>query len=368
MSVPRLVVLPGDGVGPEVTAEACRVLDWLIAQRGFACDVREHAYGFAVFREHGRLLLDEVLEDALAADAVLFGAMGGPEYDDVPTPVRRAGSVLRLRTELRTFANLRPAVGFLELADAVPFKARIIDGVDLLIVREGNGGIYFGEPRGIETLDDGERRGVNTLVYTASEIARVARMAFALARRRRGRLCSVDKSNVLESGVLWRQVVSRMHGQGFEDVALSHMLVDNCAMQLARDPGQFDVIVTGNMFGDILSDGAAAIMGSLGMAPSASLGEPDGDGRRRALYEPVHGSAPDIAGKGIANPLGAIWSLALALRFSFDRAEDAALIERAMRNVLGRGVRTADIAGDHEPVGTRAMGDALLAELADLTG
>ena len=366
MTRPKLVVLPGDGVGPEVTGEACRVLDWLRAERGFDCEVREHAYGFSVFREHGRLLLDEVLADALAADAVLFGAMGGPEYDDVPTPVRRAGSVLRLRTEMRTFANLRPAVGFPELADAVPFKESVIAGADILLVREANGGIYFGEPRGIETMDDGGRRGVNTLVYGSDEIARVARMAFGLARQRKGRLCSVDKSNVLESGALWRQVVTETHAQGFEDVELSHMLVDNCAMQLIRDPAQFDVIVTTNMFGDILSDGAAAIMGALGMAPSASLGEPDGDGRRHALYEPVHGSAPDIAGRGIANPLGAIWSLALALRHSFDRAGDAARIERAIRNVLGRGVRTADIAGDHQPVGTREMGDSVLAELAAL--
>ncbi|MGI9384409.1 MAG: 3-isopropylmalate dehydrogenase, partial [Methyloligellaceae bacterium] len=292
----------------------------------------------------------------------------GPEYDEIPPAVRRQGSVLRLRREMQVFANLRPARGFVELADAVPFKTSVIEGVDLLLVREANGGIYFGEPRGIEDLPDGRRRGVNSLVYTTDQIEQVAHMAFELARQRSGRVCSVDKSNVLEVGALWRQTVSQLHADQFADVELTHMLVDNCAMQLARDPGQFDVLVTTNMFGDILSDGAAAVMGSLGMAPSASLAAPDESGRRRALYEPVHGSAPDIAGKGIANPFGAIWSLALAMRHSFDRAEDADLIETAMRSVLQSGVRTADIAGDHTPVSTRAVGDAMLTRLEELSG
>ncbi|MEM7751682.1 MAG: 3-isopropylmalate dehydrogenase [Pseudomonadota bacterium] len=367
MSNRSLVVLPGDGVGPEVIAQTVRVLDWLQDARDFSCDVRQHDYGYQVFKEIGSLYRPGVLEDAVASDAVLFGAMGGPEYDEIPPAVRRQGSVLRLRREMQVFANLRPARGFVEMADAVPFKQSVMEHVDLLLVREANGGIYFGEPRGIEDLPDGRKRGVNSLVYTTDQIERVATTAFELARKRTGRVCSVDKSNVLEVGALWRQTVTALHAEKFADVELTHMLVDNCAMQLARNPGQFDVMVTTNMFGDILSDGAAAVMGSLGMAPSASLSAPDESGRQRALYEPVHGSAPDIMGKGIANPLGAVWSLAMAMRYSFDREDDATLIENAMRAVLKNGVRTADIAGDYEPVSTEQMGDALLAKLVELT-
>jgi len=363
MSTPKLVVLPGDGVGPEVIAEAMRVINWLKANQGFECDVIEHSYGFHVFRELGTLFGPGVLADAAAADAVLFGAVGGPEYDEIPTAIRRAGSVLRLRRELKVFANLRPSKGILEIADAVPFKRNILEGVDTLIVREANSGIYFGDPRGIEILPDGQERGFNTLVYTTDQIERVMRAACEIAKTRTGRLCSVDKSNVLETGTLWRKVVTRVHADEYPDIELSHMLVDNCAMQLSRNPAQFDVLVTTNMFGDILSDGAAAIMGSLGMAPSASISAPDEIGRTHAIYEPVHGSAPDIAGQGIANPIGAIWSLAMAMRHTFERAEDAALIETAMWTVLGKGIRTGDIAGDNKPVSTSAMGDAILAEL-----
>jgi len=366
MSRPKLVILPGDGVGPEVIAETVRVLRWLETARGFDCEAIEHPYGFYVFKELGTLYSPGVIEDARAADAVLFGAMGGPDYDDIPPAVRRQGSVLRLRRELKLFANLRPSRGIVEIADAVPFKREVIDGVDNLIVREANAGIYFGEPRGIETLPNGFERGFNTLVYETDQIERVARAAFEIARTRTGRLCSVDKSNVLEVGQLWRKVVDRFGREEFPDVELSHMLVDNCAMQLARNPRQFDVLVTTNMFGDILSDAAAAIMGSLGMAPSAALSAPDENGRRNALYEPVHGSAPDIEGQGIANPVAAVWSLALAMRYSFDRPDDAGLIEQAMWNTLGKGIRTADIAGDFEPVSTSAMGDAILAELDTL--
>jgi 3-isopropylmalate dehydrogenase len=264
---------------------------------------------------------------------------------------------------MKVFANLRPAVGFTELADAVPLKERVIEGVDLLLVREANGGLYVAEPRGIEKLDGGRERGVNTMAYTTEEVKRVARVAFRLAAGRSGRLCSVDKANVLEVSTVWRNAVVAVHRDEFPEIALSHMFVDNCAMQLVRDPRQFDVLVTDNIFGDILSDGSAAIMGSLGMAPSGALNDPEADGRRRGLYEPVHGSAPDIAGKGIANPIGAIWSLALALRHSFDRPDDAELIVRAVREALGKGVRTPDIAGEHVPVGTVAMADAILAEL-----
>ena len=366
MSNRSLVVLPGDGVGPEVIQQTVRVLDWLQSARGFSCDVRQHDYGYHVFKEIGSLYGPGVLEDALASDAVLFGAMGGPEYDEIPPAVRRQGSVLRLRREMQVFANLRPARGFVEMADAVPFKRSVMENVDLLLVREANGGIYFGEPRGIEDLEDGRKRGVNSLVYTTDQIERVAITAFELARKRSGRVCSVDKPNVLEVGALWRQTVTALHEDRFSDVELTHMLVDNCAMQLARNPSQFDVMVTTNMFGDILSDGAAAVMGSLGMAPSASLSAADESGRQRVLYEPVHGSAPDITGMGIANPLGAIWSLAMAMRYSFDRESDAVLIEDAMRAVLKDGVRTADIAGDHEPVSTERMGGAMLAKLEAL--
>ena len=366
MSNRSLVVLPGDGVGPEVIQQTVRVLDWLQSARGFSCDVRQHDYGYHVFKEIGSLYGPGVLEDALASDAVLFGAMGGPEYDEIPPAVRRQGSVLRLRREMQVFANLRPARGFVEMADAVPFKRSVMENVDLLLVREANGGIYFGEPRGIEDLEDGRKRGVNSLVYTTDQIERVATTAFELARKRSGRVCSVDKPNVLEVGALWRQTVTALHEDRFSDVELTHMLVDNCAMQLARNPSQFDVMVTTNMFGDILSDGAAAVMGSLGMAPSASLSAADESGRQRVLYEPVHGSAPDITGMGIANPLGAIWSLAMAMRYSFDRESDAVLIEDAMRAVLKDGVRTADIAGDHEPVSTERMGGAMLAKLEAL--
>ena len=367
MANASLVVLPGDGVGPEVIAQAIRVLDWVMRNRNFACDVKQHDYGYHVFRETGSLYRPGVIEDALAADAVLFGAMGGPEYDEIPPAVRRQGSVLRLRREMQVFANLRPARGFLEMADAVPFKQSVIEGVDLLLVREANGGIYFGEPRGIEDLPDGRKRGLNSLVYTTDQIERVATMAFELARERSNRVCSVDKSNVLEVGALWRETVTKLHRDKFADVELSHMLVDNCAMQLARNPAQFDVMVTTNMFGDILSDGAAAVMGSLGMAPSASLSEPDETGRRRALFEPVHGSAPDIAGQGIANPLGAVWSLAMAMRYVFKRDEDAELIETAMRAVLADGVRTGDISGNHASVSTQVMGDALIDKLDALS-
>ncbi len=360
MDKATILVLPGDGVGPEVIAEARRVLNWFIAEREFNCRIIEGAFGLTAVESHGAVLPEETLASAMVADAVLFGAMGGPEYDTMAMEIRRSGSVLTLRTKMEVFANLRPAIGFVELADAVPFKTQIVEKTDLLIVREGNGGIYFGRPRGTETLDDGQERAFNTMVYETAEIEQVVRMACRLARERQGRLCSVDKSNVLEVGRLWRRVATKIQADEFPDIELSHMLVDNCAMQLARDPGQFDVLVMSNMFGDILSDGAAAVMGSLGMAPSASLSAIARDGRRRALYEPVHGSAPDIAGQGIANPLGAIWSLAMAFRYSFDRPDDAQMIMTAMRRALAAGVRTPDIAGDFPPVGTTAMADAVI--------
>jgi 3-isopropylmalate dehydrogenase len=294
----------------------------------------------------------------------LLGAVGGPKYDRLPWEFRPERGLLRLRKDMALFANLRPATVFDALVDASSLKPELVRGLDIMIVRELTGGVYFGEPRGIETLPDGQKRGINTQVYTTSEIARVARVAFELATKRNGRLCSVEKANVMESGVLWREVVSEIGAKEFPQVELSHMYADNCAMQLVRRPGQFDVIVTDNLFGDILSDCAAMLTGSLGMLPSASLGAVDAGGRRKALYEPVHGSAPDIAGKGAANPLATILSFAMMLRYSFDMAEDATLIESAIQRLLGRGVRTADLRIEGAAaVSTGEMGKALLQEL-----
>ena len=367
--MPRdVIVLPGEGIGPEVIRQARRVIDWLGERRGLDIAVREEAYGVAAYRRHGGIVADEVRADLPTADAVLFGATGGPEFEEIPLEVRRAGSLLAIRREMQVFANLRPIVGYAELADASALKPDLMAGVDLIVVRELNGGLYFGEPRGIEDLPDGRQLGVNTLTYATDEIERIARAAFVLARGRDGRLCSVDKSNVLETGRLWREVVTRVGADEFPDVQLSHILVDNCAMQLAREPRQFDVLVADNMFGDILSDIGGAVAGSLGMLPSASLAAPGADGHRAALYEPVHGSAPDIAGRGVANPLGAVLSVALMLRHSLDREDDAALLERAVRRALGKGARTPDIRAPNRPaVSTEGMGDAVITALAELT-
>ena len=366
----RLVILGGDGIGPEVTAQARRILDWLAAERGLVLDVRDAPFGLEAYRCTGKLLPQATMDEILAADAILFGARGGPGYETISAEEQKAGGLLRLRRTLDVFANLRPLFAIPALAEASSLKSRVLDGVDLVIVRELTGGMYFGEPRGIETLPDGSRRGVNTHVYTSDEIRRVARAAFELARSRRKKLCSVDKSNVMEAGILWREEVQRVHNAEFPDIALSHMLVDNCAMQLARAPRQFDVILTDNLFGDILSDAGAMIMGSLGMLPSASLGAADAQGRRRALYEPVHGSAPDIAGKCIANPLGAILSLAMALRLSFKLPHEARLVEDAVAAALADGARTADLLGEAggQAISTVAMGDAVLAALERLSG
>jgi 3-isopropylmalate dehydrogenase len=361
----RLAILGGDGIGPEVMRETRRVLDWFACERGIVFDLREAPFGLDAYRRHGKLLPDATMTEIMAADAVLFGARGGPGYEAIPPAEIKAGSLLRLRRALDVFANLRPLFAIPGLAEASALKASVLAGVDLVIVRELTGGIYFGEPRGITALPDGGRRGVNTHVYTTDEIRRVARAAFDLARTRRGAVCSVDKSNVMESGVLWREEVAWVGAREYPDVALSHMLADNCAMQLVRAPRQFDVILTDNLFGDILSDAGAMIMGSLGMLPSASLGSPNASGKRRALYEPVHGSAPDIAGKEIANPLGAILSLAMALRLSFGLAAEARALEAAVARALAGGARTADIM--HEGgrlVSTSGMTTEVLAALA----
>ncbi len=350
----KIAVLPGDGIGREITAQAVRVLRRL----ELPLELEEAPVGGAGYEAAGDPLPEPTLRLARAADAILFGAVGGPQYDALPRDKRPERGLLRLRKDLGLFANLRPAQVFPELAQASSLKPELVAGLDLLIVRELTGDIYFGEPRGISTLAGGEREGVNTMRYRESEIRRIARVAFEAARRRGKRLCSVDKANVLETTELWKQVVAEV-GKEFPDVQLDHMYVDNCAMQLVRAPKQFDVIVTGNLFGDILSDEASMLTGSIGMLPSASLDE-----RGKGLYEPIHGSAPDIAGKGLANPLAAMLSAAMMLRHSLGRAAEAGRIEAAVRKVLQQGLRTADIYTDGcRKIGTQEMGAAVVAAL-----
>ena len=365
----KLLILPGDYIGPEVVGQAMRVVDWLDRRRAVSFDVEERPIGGASYDEHGTPLTDETLAAAKDADAVLLGAIGGPKYDSVSREARPEAGLLRLRKEMDLFANLRPAVTFDALLDASSLKPDLIQGLDIMIVRELTSGIYFGEPRGIETLPDGSRRAVDTQVYTEGEIRRVAEVAFELARERRNKVHSVEKENVMATGVLWRDVVTQLHAEKYSDVELEHMLADNCGMQLVRNPKQFDVIVTDNLFGDMLSDCASMLTGSLGMLPSASLGAPDATGRRLAMYEPVHGSAPDIAGKSMANPLATILSLSMLLRYSFDLADEAQIIDTAVQSVLSEGIRTADIsAPDMTAASTEAMGDALLQKLDEAAG
>ena len=368
MSTPSLLILPGDGIGPEVMAEVRKVIDWLGAKRGLHFDVSEDLVGGCAYDVHGVPLHDDTMAKAQEVDAVLLGAVGGPKYDDLDFSVKPERGLLRLRKEMDLYANLRPAQCFDALADFSSLKKEVVAGLDIMIVRELTSGIYFGEPRGI-FQEGNERVGINTQRYTESEIDRIARSAFELARRRSNRVCSMEKANVMESGILWREVVQRVHDTDYPDVELSHMYADAGAMQLCRWPKQFDVIVTDNLFGDILSDCAAMLTGSLGMLPSASLGAPMANGRPKALYEPVHGSAPDIAGQGIANPIASILSFAMALRYSFDLGEEATRLEKAVEKVLADGVRTADLLRDEgaTPVSTSQMGDAIVAALtADL--
>lgn len=364
MSVPKIVILPGDGIGPEVMAEVRRVLDWLELGSGFRCTIEEDLIGGCSIDAHGVPLTDAALEKARSADAVLLGAVGGPKWDKVDYAIRPEAGLLRLRKELGLFANLRPAVVFDPLVGASTLKPEVVRGLDIMIVRELTGGVYFGQPRGITTLPNGERQGLNTQVYTTSEIVRVARVAFELARQRRRKVCSVEKANVMESGKLWREEVQKLRDADYPDIALSHMYADNCAMQLLKHPRQFDVIVTDNLFGDILSDEAAMLTGSLGMLPSASLGA-EVAGRRPGVYEPIHGSAPDIVGKGLANPIASILSLAMLLRISLGREAEANLIETAVQAVLSSGIRTPDIlAPDCTEVTTKQMGEAIITRLA----
>ncbi len=359
-----LLILPGDGIGPEVMVQVRRIVDWFDRRRAVGFDILEQPVGGAAYDAHGTPLTDEALSEAMDADAVLLGAVGGPQYDNAPRDKRPEAGLLRLRKEMDLFANLRPALVFDALIDASTLKREVVEGLDILILRELTAGVYFGEPRGVETLADGTRRAIDTQSYTEAEIQRVAAVGFELARKRSNRVHSVEKANVMETGVFWREVVTDLHESRFGDVELQHMYADNCAMQLVRQPRQFDVIVTDNLFGDILSDCAAMLTGSLGMLPSASLGAEDETGRRRAMYEPVHGSAPDIAGKDMANPLATILSFAMMLRYSFGLGDDADLVERAVQNVLAAGGRTQDIVGPGmEAVSTTGMGDAVLAEL-----
>ncbi len=363
----KLLILPGDGIGPEVMTEVRRIIEWLDRRSSVNFNVTEGLIGGAAYDATGTSFPDETLEAALESDAVLFGAVGGPKWDGVDFSLRPEAGLLGLRKELELFANLRPAVVFEALAEASSLKPELVAGLDLMIVRELTGGMYFGEPRGIETLPDGSRRGVNTEVYTTHEIRRVAKVAFELARKRGKLVHSLDKANVLESGLLWREEVQKLRDEEYPDIELQHMLADNAAMQLVRQPKQFDVMVTTNMFGDLLSDCAAMVTGSLGMLPSASLGEPDADGFSRGLYEPVHGSAPDIAGQGIANPLAEIQSLSMMLRYSLGAGDDADLIDRAVTNVLAGGMRTADIMQPKmAKVSTSVMVDSILRELDKL--
>ena len=363
----NLLTLPGDGIGPEVMREVRRVIEWMDRHRAVTFDISEGLVGGCAIDADGTPLTDNTMADAMAADAVLLGAVGGPKWDDLPFEQKPERGLLRLRKEMDLFANLRPAMCFDALVDASTLKPEVISGLDILIIRELTAGVYFGEPRGIETLPDGQRRGFNTQTYTTSEIRRVAVVAFDLARKRDNKVCSVEKANVMESGVLWRDEVTKLHAESFSDIALSHMYADNCSMQLVRDPKQFDVIVTDNLFGDMLSDTAAMLTGSLGMLPSASLGAVDSTGGRKALYEPVHGSAPDIAGQEMANPIATLLSFAMNLRYSFDLAEDADLIETAVENVLAGGLRTADIMQPGKArVSTTVMGESLVRELDKL--
>lgn len=353
----RILVLPGDGIGPEIVAEAVKILHTLQRDHGLDVTLEEGLLGGCAVDATGEPYPARTQAQARAADAILLGAVGGPRYDSLPRPQRPERGLLAIRKDLKLFANLRPAVVFPQLAVASSLKPEVVAGLDILIVRELTGDVYFGEPRGIETRD-GERVGINTMIYSESEIRRITHVAFQAAQKRQGRLCSVDKMNVLETTQLWRDVVCEVAAE-YPDVALSHMLVDNAAMQLVRNPKQFDVMVTGNLFGDILSDEASMLTGSIGMLPSASL---DADGK--GLYEPIHGSAPDIAGRGVANPLATILSLGMMLRYSLGRADLAERVEAAVSRVLDQGLRTADIARpDEATVGTVAMGDAVAAAL-----
>ncbi|MBV1694188.1 MAG: 3-isopropylmalate dehydrogenase [Hyphomicrobiales bacterium] len=370
MTTQKLLLLPGDGIGPEVMEQVSRIVAFFDKKGRVRFETETALVGGAAIDAHGIPVTDDTVAKAQTADAVLFGAVGGPKWDKVPYERRPEGGLLRLRKDLDLFANLRPAICFPALAEASSLKREFVEGLDILILRELTGGTYFGEPKEIVTLEDGQKRAVDTTVYTTREIERIARVAFDLARKRRNLVHSAEKRNVMRTGVLWNQVVTALHQKEASDVKLEHILADACAMQLVRNPKQFDVIVCDNLFGDMLSDEAAMLTGSIGMLPSASLGAPDPrTGKRKALYEPVHGSAPDIAGKGLANPIAAIASYAMALRYSCDMPKEADLIDKAIAATLSRGFRTGDIMQPNmRKVGTADMGAAILEDLQRLAG
>ncbi len=368
MATRKLLLLPGDGIGPEVMAEVRRLLGFL-AKSGIASfEVEEGLVGGACYDAHKVSITDETMTKAHGADAVIFGAVGGPKWDDVPYDVRPEAGLLRLRKDLGLFANIRPAICYPALAASSSLKPEVVEGLDIIILRELTGGVYFGEPKTITDLGNGQKRAVDTQVYDTYEIERIARVGFELARQRRNKVTSMEKRNVMKTGVLWREVVSDVHARDYKDVQLEHMLADAGGMQIVRWPKQFDVIVTDNLFGDMLSDIAAMLTGSLGMLPSASLGEVDAKTKRRkALYEPVHGSAPDIAGKGIANPIAMLASFGMALRYSFAMGKEADLLDAAIAAVLAKGLRTADIKSDGAKIVTTSeMGEAVVSELEQL--
>ena len=363
-----LLFLPGDGIGPEVMAEVKKVISWTNARGTATINTEDDLVGGCAYDAHGQAVSDAAMDKANKADAVMLGAVGGPQWDAVPYDVRPEAGLLRLRKDLGLFANLRPAICYPALADASSLKRELVEGLDIMIVRELTGGVYFGEPKEITELGNGQKRAVDTQVYDTYEIERIARVGFDMAAKRKGKLYSAEKRNVMKTGVLWHEIVSRVHEQEFANIELEHILADNCAMQLVRNPKQFDVIVTDNLFGDILSDAAAMLTGSLGMLPSASLGAADKNGKRAAMYEPVHGSAPDIAGEGKANPIATIASFGMALRYSFDMAAEADILENAIANVLDQNLRTPDIAQDGMTnVGTAAMGDAIIKAMDEVS-
>ena len=365
-----LFLLPGDGIGPEAMGEVRKIIALMNEKLKADFVLDEGLVGGCAYDAHGAAISDADMAKAMAADAVLFGAVGGPKWDGVPYEVRPEAGLLRLRKDMELFANLRPAICYPALAAASSLKPELVEGLDILIVRELTGGVYFGEPKQIIDLGNGQKRGIDTQIYDTYEIERIAGVAFELARTRKNTVCSMEKRNVMKSGVLWNQVVTETHKRSYSDVKLEHMLADAGGMQLVRAPKQFDVIVTDNLFGDMLSDVAAMLTGSLGMLPSASLGAPDAKtGKRKALYEPVHGSAPDIAGKGIANPIAMIASFAMCLRYSFNMVTEAGHLETAIANVLDKGIRTGDIMAEGcRQVGTTEMGEAILAEFSGLIG
>ena len=365
----KILILPGDGIGREVMSEVLNIIDWMTKNKSVSFDISERLVGGTAYDKEGDSISDTTMQEALNSDAVLFGAVGGPKWDNVERHKRPEAALLRLRKEMDLFANLRPAIVFDALADSSSLKTELIKGLDILILRELTSGVYFGKPRGVEKISEKEEKAVDTQLYTTSEVERIGRVGFDLSKKRSNRLTSVDKANVMETGMFWRKIITDLHKREFSDVELNHMYADNCAMQLVRFPKQFDVIVTDNLFGDLLSDCAAMLTGSLGMLPSASLGSIDSKGKRSGMYEPVHGSAPDISGQDKANPLAMILSFAMMLKYSFDMSEDPVLIEQAVQNVLSKGFRTQHIKKDNQnAVTTKEMGKAVVEELNILSG